>query len=47
MTKRRLQVAALRELGAPTSIIADLVGRDPSLIRGDIRAIEQHARPAM
>ncbi len=47
MAKRRLQVAALRELGAPTGVIAELVGRDPSLIRGDLRAIEQHTRPAM
>jgi hypothetical protein len=47
MTKRRLQVAALRELGAPTRVIAEFVGRDPSLIRGDLRAIEQRARPAM
>jgi hypothetical protein len=45
--RRRLQVAALRELGAPTRVIAELVGRDPSLIRGDLRAIGQHARPAM
>jgi hypothetical protein len=47
VTKRWLQVAALRELGASTSVIAELVGRDPSLIRGDLRAIERHARPAM
>jgi hypothetical protein len=47
MTRRRLQVAALRELGASTRIIAELVGRDPSLVRGDLRAIEQHAPPAM
>jgi hypothetical protein len=47
MTRRRLQVAALREIGAPTGVIAELVGRDPSLIRGDLRAIEQHARAAM
>lgn len=46
MTKRRLQVVALRELGAPTRVIAQLVGRDPSLIRGELRAIER-ARPAM
>jgi len=47
MTKRRLQVGALRALGAPTLVIAELVGRDPSLIRGDLRAVEQRARPAM
>lgn len=44
--KRRLQVDALRALGAPTQVIADLVGRDPSLIRSDLRALEQ-ARPAV
>lgn len=41
MAKRRLQVEALRALGAPTPVIADLVGRDPSLIRGDLRALKQ------
>ena len=46
MAKRRRQVSALRALGAPTSVIADLVSRDPSLIRGDIRALERH-RPAI
>ena len=44
--KRRLQVDALRALGASTQVIADLVGRDPSLIRGDLRALKQ-ARPAV
>ena len=51
IAKRRLQVSKLRALGAPTSVIADLVSRDPSLIRGDIRALEQQAqqqaRPAV
>ena len=47
MNKRRQQVAALRDLGAPTRVIAELVGRDASLIRGDLRANEQHARLAM
>jgi hypothetical protein len=47
IAKRRLQVDALRALGAPTSVIADLVGRDPSLIRSDLRALKQQAHPAM
>jgi Transcription factor WhiB len=47
MAKRRLQVEALRALGAPTPVIADLVGRDPSLIRGDLRALKQQATPAV
>lgn len=47
LAKRRLQVRALRGLGAQTSVIAELVGRDPSLIRGDLRARDQQARPAM
>ncbi|MGV9667378.1 WhiB family transcriptional regulator [Nocardia niigatensis] len=46
MIKRRRQVAALREIGAPTGVIADLLGRDPSLIRGDLRLIER-ARSAV
>jgi len=44
VAKRRLQVDALRALGAPTSVIAGLVGRDPSLVRGDLRALGQQAR---
>ena len=44
--KRRLQADALRALGAPTQVIADLVGRDPSLIRSDLRALKQ-GRPAV
>lgn len=47
MAKRRMQVGALHALGAPTRVIAELVGRDPSLIRGDVRAVEQRSRPAM
>jgi hypothetical protein len=47
MAKRRLQVVALRALGAPTLVIAEITGRDPSLIRGDVRAVAQQARPAM
>lgn len=47
MAKRRLQVGALHALGAPTPVIARLVGRDTSLIRGDLRAIAQQVRPAM
>lgn len=38
---RRQRVAELRRLGASTAIIADLVGRDPSLIRADLRVLEQ------
>jgi hypothetical protein len=41
IAKRRRQVAALHRLGAPTRVIAELVDRDPSLIRGDLRAIGQ------
>jgi hypothetical protein len=44
LAKRRLQVKALHELEAPTSVIAELVGRDPSLVRGDLRALDQQAR---
>lgn len=47
IAKRRMQVSALRDLGAPTNVIAELVGRDPSLVRGDLRAVSQLARPAM
>ncbi len=43
IAKRRLQVSALRDLGAPTQVIAELVGRDPSLVRGDLRALSQLA----
>lgn len=46
IAKRRRQVRELHRLGAPTSVIADLVERDPSLIRGDLRALMQ-ARPAV
>jgi hypothetical protein len=46
IARRRRQVDALRALGAPTRVIADLVGRDPSLIRSDLRALKQ-ARPTM
>jgi hypothetical protein len=46
ITKRRRQVQELRRLGAPTAVIAGLVGRDPSLIRGDLRALLQQIRPA-
>jgi hypothetical protein len=45
IAKRRLQVDALRALGAPTLVIADLVGRDPSLVRADLRALNRHAHP--
>jgi hypothetical protein len=47
IAKRRLQVDALRALGAPTLVIADLVGRDPSLVRGDLRALNLRAHPEM
>jgi hypothetical protein len=46
IAKRRRQVQALHRLEAPTSVIAELVGRDPSLIRGDLRALQQ-VRPAV
>jgi Transcription factor WhiB len=46
IAKRRLRVDALRALGAPTSVIADLVGRDASLVRGDLRALKRQAGPA-
>ncbi|WP_433463900.1 WhiB family transcriptional regulator [Spirillospora sp. CA-128828] len=41
IAKRRRQVQELYRIGATTSVIADLVGRDPSLIRGDLRALEK------
>ncbi len=41
--KRRRQVQELQRLGASTSVIAELVERDPSLVRGDLRAL----RPAV
>lgn len=47
ITKRRRQVQELHRLGASTSIIAGLVERDPSLIRGDLRALQQQIRPGV
>jgi hypothetical protein len=47
ITKRRQQVQELHRLGASTSVIADLVERDPSLIRGDLRALQHQIRPAV
>lgn len=47
IAKRRRQVQELHRLGAPTSVIAGLMGRDPSLIRGDLRAIQQQILPAV
>lgn len=41
IAKRRLQVAALDVLGAPTAVVAELLGRDPSLIRGDLRELRR------
>jgi Transcription factor WhiB len=41
---RRRQVKRLTALGAPTSVIAGLLGRDPSLIRGDLRALGRQDR---
>jgi hypothetical protein len=41
------QVQELHRLGAPTPVIAGLVGRDPSLIRGDLRTLQQQIRPAV
>lgn len=46
IAKRRLQVKKLDRLGAPTAIIAELVGRDQSLVRNDLRAIRSHAPSA-
>lgn len=46
IARRRRQVRELHRLGASTAVIADLVGRDPSLIRGDLRALNR-ARPAV
>ena len=41
IAKRRQQVDALRALGAPTGVIAEILRRDSSLIRGDVRALDQ------
>ena len=46
IAKRRRQVQRLQRLGASTSVIAKLVERDPSLIRGELRALQQQIRPA-
>jgi hypothetical protein len=46
VAKRQLQVAGLRALGAPTAVIANLVGRDPSLIRRDTRTLERQSLTA-
>jgi transcription factor WhiB len=46
IARRRLRVRALLALGAPTPVIAELLGRDPSLIRGDIRTIRPRNEPA-
>jgi len=47
IAKRRRQVLKLHRLGAPTSVIADLTERDPSLIRGNLRALHRQIRPAV
>lgn len=39
VAKRRRQVEALHRIGAPTQVIAELLGRDPSLIRRDLKAL--------
>lgn len=44
---RHRKVENLRGLGAPTSLVAELVGRDPSLIRRDLRALQQQGRRAL
>jgi hypothetical protein len=44
IAKRRRQVQELHRLGASTSVIAELMERDPSLIRGDLRALQQQIR---
>jgi hypothetical protein len=46
IVKRRLQAMRLDELGAPTAVIAELVGRDQSLIRHDLRAVRRQVRSA-
>jgi hypothetical protein len=46
MTRRRLQVARLRRLGAQTVVIVDLLDRDPNLIRRDIRALDKQTKSA-
>lgn len=46
VARRRRQVRALHEIGAPTPVIADLLNRDPSLIRSDLRALRQQERLA-
>jgi hypothetical protein len=47
IVKRRRQVQRLDRLGASTSVIAELMERDPSLIRGDLRVLQQQIRPAV
>ncbi|MFC1417305.1 WhiB family transcriptional regulator [Streptacidiphilus cavernicola] len=39
IAKRRLQVQNLHRLGAGTRVVADIVQRDPSLVRSDLRAL--------
>lgn len=39
VAKRRRQVEVLHRIGAPTPVIAELLGRDPSLVRRDLRAL--------
>lgn len=41
IARRRLRVRALHAIDAPTPVIAALIGRDPSLIRGDLRVLRQ------
>lgn len=40
VAKRRRQVEALHRIGASTQVIAELLGRDPSLIRRDLKALK-------
>jgi hypothetical protein len=47
ITKRRWQVQNFTGLGASASVIAELVERDPSLIRGDLRALQRQTRAAV
>lgn len=47
IAKRRRQVQELDRLGASTAVIAELIERDPSLIRGDLRALQQQIRSAV
>ncbi|MEV6363201.1 WhiB family transcriptional regulator [Nocardia asteroides] len=44
IAKRRIQVQRLTDLAAPTSVVAELMSRDPSLIRGDLRTMRRRTQ---